>query len=392
MLCEDSNGQSEIIAVCLLVFEDAPSITWMMNTFKKMNSKWENIKIVQTLPDVSVLICLFHTLRSFRREIGCEKMGITSGQRTLCLELVQKMAYAYSDEVYNQLYSQFMKDAPREVAAYFNLNRHTIRKEWVLGLKFTSGSFLNTTNNRLESVNGKLKQVITKRSSLEDFINHFFIILGALRTERDHKAAIMFQKVKVYPFAADSPEMEYSKLLTSYASQFVLQQMKLVEKVKPICGDDNEIFMVQTSEGPKTMTISDCECTFYRSMSLPCRHIFALRAKLEVPLFDPDMCNERWTSAYYRATQRLFSASSAQPILATTVSKEHRRKLSQHEKFRKASLLSSELASVASEASTVHFSRRLKVIRDIIMHWKNGEEVAIVDVQDGRFHKMCGAP
>ena len=41
MLCEDSNGQSEIIAVCLLVFED---VIWMMNTFKKMNSKWGNIK------------------------------------------------------------------------------------------------------------------------------------------------------------------------------------------------------------------------------------------------------------------------------------------------------------------------------------------------------------
>ena len=29
---------------------------------------------------------------------------------------------------------------------------------------------------------------------------------------------------------------------------------------------------------------SDCECMFYTSMSLPCRHIFALCSKLEEPV------------------------------------------------------------------------------------------------------------
>ena len=32
MLSEDSNGQSEIAAVCLLVQEDATSVTWMVET------------------------------------------------------------------------------------------------------------------------------------------------------------------------------------------------------------------------------------------------------------------------------------------------------------------------------------------------------------------------
>ena len=41
MLCEDSNGQSEIVAMSLLVTEDGSSMTWMMNTFKKENTNWE---------------------------------------------------------------------------------------------------------------------------------------------------------------------------------------------------------------------------------------------------------------------------------------------------------------------------------------------------------------
>ena len=68
----------------------------------------------------------------------------------------------------------------------------------MLGLKAECGSFLNMTNNRLESINGKLKQVISHHSSLEEIIDKFFIILQSLRTERDHKAALTFHKAKVF--------------------------------------------------------------------------------------------------------------------------------------------------------------------------------------------------
>jgi len=95
----------------------------------------------------------------------------------------------------------------------------------VLGMKSCCGNFLNFTNNRLESINGKLKQVINCHSSLEEFIERFFIILTALRTERDHKAAIMFQKIKVNPLRDDSPESLYSRLLTNYAAEFVHKQL-----------------------------------------------------------------------------------------------------------------------------------------------------------------------
>ena len=226
LLCEDSNGQSEIVGVSLLVTEDATSMKWMVNTFKKCNMKWEKIRVVmadkdigerdvlkQCLPNSSILICLFHTLRSLRREITCQKMGITPGQRSLSLELLQKMAYASTESEYSNLYGQLLRDAPIEVVKYVDENWHPIKNEWVLGLKSCCGSFLNNINN--SSINGKLKQVIKRHSSLEDFISHFFVILTTLRTERDHKAALMFQKVAVQPFPDNSPESNYSKFLTS---------------------------------------------------------------------------------------------------------------------------------------------------------------------------------
>lgn len=400
-LSEDSNGQSEITGVCLLTSKDADSMKWMIEVFKRCNDEWRNTRVVmadkdiqerdvikQCLPESSVMICLFHTLRSFRREISCEKMGISAGQRTLSLEIVQKLAYASSEAEYDELYSQLKQDAPSEVVQYFDLNWHPIRKEWVLGLKSACGSFLNATNNRLESINGKLKQVINRNSSLEDFISSFFTILTALRTERDHKAAVMFQKVKVVPYDQGSPESEYSKLLTSYASSFVIKQIQLAPKVKGIKSVGDQ-YVVDTSEGNKVVSLTDCYCVFRKSMLLPCRHMLALRIMLKEPVFDSTICEKRWTSAYYRSTQRLFSTHSSQPSLSVMESAKQKRKLSQHEKYRKALLLTSELASVASGASHIHFHRRIKLLQELIDHWKGGREVGLVDLNEGEYTSSC---
>lgn len=106
----------------------------------------------------------------------------------MCFELVQKLAYSTSQEQYAELHGQLKDSCPVKVVKYFNENWDKIKDEWVLGFKSASGNFLNTTNNRLESINGKLKQVISRYCSLEKFVAKFFIILTSLRTERDHKA------------------------------------------------------------------------------------------------------------------------------------------------------------------------------------------------------------
>ena len=104
------------------------------------------------------------------------------------------------------------------------------------------------------------------------------------------------------PFAQGSPESEYTKLLTSYASALVLKQLELAKKVKEI-NKENSRYIVQTSEGERTVSLEKCACGFYSSICLPCHHIFALRIKLGKPLYDPAVCEQRWTTAYYKSTQ-----------------------------------------------------------------------------------------
>ena len=210
LLVEDGNRLSEIAAVFLMPEETEESMSHMIESFKKENPKWESIRVLMGDKDLSqrdvlarrfplaaLQICLFHTFRSFRREITTEKMGITSGQRNLSLELLQQLAYCTSAEKYQEIYFRLCNSVPSTVLEYFNKNWHPIKEQWTMGMKYNSGNFLNTTNNRLESLNAKLKSVVSKYSSLEAFIESFFLIVRVLRSERDHKAALVAQKVPV---------------------------------------------------------------------------------------------------------------------------------------------------------------------------------------------------
>lgn len=259
-LVEDGNGQSEIVAAFLLLEETEQSIKAMVNIFKKNNPNWNATRVLMAdkdmterevfaseFPSAQLLICLFHTFRTFRREVSMDKMGITSGQRNLCLELLQQMAYATNDENYRDIYTRFCECAPPTVIEYFNEQWHPIKMQWVMGIKYKTGNFLNGTNNRLECINQKLKSVISRYSSLEEFVDKFFLIIRVLRLERDHKAALTAQKVPAsYHSITDDSFLKYMKLLTPYAYQFVSKQLKLRDKVRLLQKDES--YEAQSSE------------------------------------------------------------------------------------------------------------------------------------------------
>ncbi|XP_047146768.1 uncharacterized protein LOC124819321 [Hydra vulgaris] len=135
LLCEDGAGESEIAAVGLLTHEDAASFSWFVERFKSFNIAWPKTNVFMTdkdltereilrsaFPLVSLLLCLFHTMRTFNREITTSKLGITCGERTSSLEIIQKLAYATSEEVYDELYRLFISSSPTTVVDYFNKN------------------------------------------------------------------------------------------------------------------------------------------------------------------------------------------------------------------------------------------------------------------------------
>ena len=178
----------------------------------------ERAIIKELFPSAIVLICLLHSLRSFKREISDKFLALPEGTQIVLKEIFQSMCYSRSAEEYKNFYQKFKKVAPMHVQSYFNKNWHNIRAEWVLSFVFSCGNFFNTTNNRVESFNGKLKTVIDHYSTLEQLIQGLFTVVYSTRNERNHKVAINFQKRKVENYLPGSTQEQYVTLLTSYAA------------------------------------------------------------------------------------------------------------------------------------------------------------------------------
>ena len=108
-LCVDGDGLSEIAGMFILAEETKDVIKAAVQLFQKFNSNWNETQVIMSdkdfteqdvfakcFPGASLHICLFHTLRSFRGEVTCKKMGISSAERLCCLEILTQLAYSKS--------------------------------------------------------------------------------------------------------------------------------------------------------------------------------------------------------------------------------------------------------------------------------------------------------
>ena len=155
MLVVDSNGQSEIVAVFLTSLETEEAISKMVQAFKSHNTQWlETVVVISDkdfteravfqneFPDASLLICLFHSLRSMRREVTCDKLGLLPGERDHALEILTQLAYSSSAEQYDDHYKDLKMSGLKSVIEYYDANWHPIRHQWVecfKGANFTVG-------------------------------------------------------------------------------------------------------------------------------------------------------------------------------------------------------------------------------------------------------------
>lgn len=208
------------------------------------------------------------------------------------------------------------------------------------------------------------------------------------------------QKVPVvFHNKVDAAYTSYIQHLTPYAYKFVEKQIQLKDKVK-LCTDEAGNFYSMSSEGRISVSISSCECTSWKSMKLPCRHIFAARASASADLFDETICDERWSVSYYKESQRIFctdkySDNSSVEIVQLPAPKKrplsqviiiivhnynsYNNILMQAEKFHQASKLSTKLASLASEATGTDFDARCGLLSQIISAWENDVPIHLVN-------------
>jgi len=410
LLVEDGNGESQLVSLWLVTNEDAVTIKAMAMIFKRYNKDWsrtltimsdkdftERNVFLQEFPGAKLLICLYHVLRTFRREITSNKMGITAAERLHVLDILQRMSYATSEETYFNTYEELQQTKLKAVQEYFDDNWHEIRDEWVCGLKDDNLMFQNHTNNRVESINQKLKSVISKFARLPQFCRELLKILSSLHIERDHRAIILFQKIPSQPFPKGSVKYQYMQVVTPFALSYVVKQIDLAGKVK-FKSNVGDIYECESTSKVKVAASSeDCNCSFRKAMHLPCKHIFAVCQKADLPLFQPTLCAERWTLEYYKSSQLILQDQNEQDVYdddrdafqISMLTQPKRAVLSQHEKFRKANSIAQKLATLASEVSMKEFNSRLACLEEVTKIWERGGHLSVeccdeVDANEGQ--------
>ena len=138
-------------------------------------------------------------------------------------------------------------------------------------------------------------------------------------------------------------------------------------------------------------------------MRLPCRHIFAVRDEAGINLFEATLCDERWTTKYYKESQRIFCSDVCDdnPSVEILQLSPHKRIslfqvpnkdlisvastlasffiwTMQSEKFHQASKISMKLASLASEASGSSFDIRCELLTQFILAWEKDVPIHLV--------------
>lgn len=390
IMVENSEGHGEVVCVGILMDESQENIEWFVQTFKNLNPLTAKTNVIMSdkdskerqvfkklFPNASLQICLFHTLQIFNREVSHKKMGLTTVEAQLSKSVLQKLAYAKSETEFNRIYSEMKNNEqiPQVVIDYFEKYWEPIKSEWVLYLTLNNMCFLNKTNNKVENINHQLKSVISRYSSLEDFIKHFFIVLNSLRVDRNIKQSAQFHKVSTQTYGNDSPQNLYQKYLTNYAFQNVENQFKLMSSVNQIDRISTNLGLVQTSEGLLQVTSCSCECLFRCSMSLPCRHILKFREICDLPLFDKNLCLKRWSRSYffeaYGNANNLCNENAENEVYIQNCSLQHkpRKPLTNHQKFKLMNDECLKLSQISSETSTSVFYQRLDFIKRLYEKW-----------------------
>ena len=154
------------------------------------------------------------------------QFGIRPGERGHASELLTSLAYAASEE-YDKHYTTLLETCPQSVSTYYDSNWHTIRHKYVECYKSFSFTLGERTNNRLESINRKIKSVCSHHANLTKFFDYIFIVLTTLRNERDHNIIMALIKNPVATFS--DVEKSFSDLLTPYVFKYVKKTI-IIEK------------------------------------------------------------------------------------------------------------------------------------------------------------------
>lgn len=158
--------------------------------------------------------------------------------------------------------------------------------------------------------------------------------VGSLNIEKDIRAAkaVMKQPTRLSVYAAH--DNKYRRLLTSFAFEKYMTQSAAVSSVTFIQIDEN--FAASGSSSNRVITRPlHCDCEFFSSMGIVCKHILSFRLHNGLNLFDEQTCLSRWTHKLFDGVLSIdYSTEISSTIESIQTQKKRNRKKTYNEKYR----------------------------------------------------------
>ena len=162
---------------------------------------WSKVKVIvidkdftelnalqQEFPEANVLFCQFHVIKYLFKQI-CE-LDVPKEKRELAREHIRMVVHDATEEDYTKAKKELSGGTNSAFFQYFTKNWDTCKEKWVSFLRDQYLHFANTTNNRLEYHNQKLKDVTSRSMSLSEMFQNVLLFCRTNTAEYSHRPSM----------------------------------------------------------------------------------------------------------------------------------------------------------------------------------------------------------
>lgn len=185
MVAMDQFGNGQPVQYSLLETNGDWQMAKSIDHFKRANEHWRFVRIVivdkdmrevevlrQKLPEARILLCHFHVIKWLHDTIRMSsKYGAYEADVLAQMKhTITNMTYARTEADYVTHRDEFkclsLRGGRQDLWDYFQKNWENCKDMWVMAYRVALPHFQNHTNNRVESLFGKVKQQIKGHFSM----------------------------------------------------------------------------------------------------------------------------------------------------------------------------------------------------------------------------------
>ena len=382
VLVEDGDGLGQVVGYAFVSNERKFTLQAVLTEFSRVNDT-SNVKVVvldkdmseiaavnNVMPQAIVQICKFHVLQAVRREVL--SLAVDSGTKDKINSAFRRLVFAKTELSFKKAHAKLAAVAPDSFMNYYNKNWGQNKKSWAYYLTITTVNMGNTTNNRSESHNQKIKDVLNRKLSLADCVKSIMLYHRTNNFEVCHRE---FNQLFKTPYRlGDNDEVcdAVVKSVTSYAAGIIIHEL------------------TRAREKTDVYAQADCICSMSKTMLLPCRHIFAKRLKNGEEIFNLEDVGQRWHLSYQKRawnfTRKAKNRRSGDDDEQLRDVQQLKRKKTvpktKAEKYNEMLFLCTSVADYCSGLGTPDFDEKYDTLSTLYDMWLHNKKVVLVSPEE----------